>query len=122
MSREFYDRIAADGWHSAHLPRTRTALQLMAALSVRDVLDVGCGEGDAAVEVRKVTNANVRCVDVSAVAVESCRGRGFDARRVDVNDEPLPFDDEMFDLVYLAEVIEHLVRPDRAVKEIRRVL
>lgn len=94
----------------------------MAALSVRDVLDLGSGEGEAAVEIHKLTNANVRCVDVSEVAVQASRKRGFDAHQVDINSERLPFDDETFDLVYLTEVIEHLVRPDRALREIGRVL
>ena len=122
MNPDFYDKLAAKGWHTAGLPRTRTVVRLIAALSLRDVLDVGCGEGEAADEIRKLTNANVRCVDVSAVAVAASENRGFDAYQVDVNSEPLPFDDETFDLVYLTEVIEHLVRPDRALEEIRRVL
>lgn len=122
LNHEFYDKHAARGWHAAGLPRTNVAMRLIAGLSVGDVLDVGCGEGESAEEIRKLTNATVRCVDVSQVAVQSTRNRGFDARQVDLNDEPLPFDDESFDLVYLTEVIEHLVRPDRALQEIRRVL
>jgi SAM-dependent methyltransferase len=97
-------------------------LQLIAALSVHDVLDAGSGEGEGAVEIRKLTNANVRCVDVSMVAVESSLRRGLDAFQVDINNERLPFQDESFDLVYLTEVIEHLVSPDRALREIWRVL
>lgn len=122
LSTEFYDKRAAEGWHPAGLPRTRAVLRLIADLSVEDVLDVGCGEGEAAIEIRKLTHANVRCVDVSRVAVESARLRGLDAYQVDINYEPLPFDDATFDLIYATEVIEHLVRPDRALKEMGRVL
>jgi SAM-dependent methyltransferase len=122
LSQEFYDQRAAEGWHTAGLPRTNVVLGLIAHLTVRDVLDLGSGEGEAAIEVGKLSNANVRCVDVSAVAVASSRSRGLDAYQVDVNSEPLPFNDESFDLVYLTEVIEHLVRPDRALQEVRRVL
>jgi SAM-dependent methyltransferase len=122
LSRSFYDKRAAEGWHTAGLPRTRVVLKLIAPLSVQEVLDAGSGDGEAAVEIHKLTNANVRCVDVSQVAVESTRKRGFDAYQVDVNVEPLPFEDGTFDLVYLTEVIEHLVRPDHALQEINRVL
>ncbi len=122
MKGDFYDKRAAEGWHTAGLPRTRQVLRLIAGLSLQDVLDVGSGEGDGAVQIRSLTNANVSCVDVAEVAVNSARSRGLDAYQVDLDNEVLPFDDESFDLVNLTEVIEHLVRPDHALREIRRVI
>jgi SAM-dependent methyltransferase len=94
----------------------------MSGLAMHDLLDVGCGEGDTAAEIRAMTGARVTCVDVSDVAVETCRRRGFDAYRVDINDSSLPFTDESFDAVYLGEVIEHLTQPDRALRDIWRIL
>jgi len=41
--------------------------------------------------------------------------------RVDAND-PLPFEDEAFDLVWCTEVIEHVVNPAFTLSEINRVL
>ena len=41
--------------------------------------------------------------------------------RVDAND-PLPFADEAFDLVWCTEVIEHVVKPEFTLAEINRVL
>lgn len=123
VGEEFsYDKLATQGWHAAGLPRTRVALRLMAALRIHDLLDVGCGDGDVTAEIRSLTGARVTGVDVSEVAVESSKRRGLEAYCVNVNDNALPFDDESFDVVYLAEVIEHLVRPDHALREIRRVL
>ncbi len=122
MPQEFYDKLAAVGWHAVGLPRTREALRLIAAVQTHDVLDVGSGDGEVAAEIRTLTGARVTCVDVSPVAVESCKRRGLEGYCVDLNDQPLPFDRDSFDVVYLAEVIEHLIRPDQALREIKRVL
>jgi SAM-dependent methyltransferase len=95
---------------------------IMRGLVMHDLLDVGCGEGDAALEIRRSTGARVSCVDISDIAVESCTRRGLDAQQVDISSDPLPFDDEQFDAIYLAEVIEHLIQPDRALRDMWRVL
>jgi len=67
-------------------------------------------------------HARVTCVDVSQKAVEACARRGLEAFRAQIGDEPLPFPDATFDLVWMTEVIEHLTRPDKAMEEVRRVL
>jgi SAM-dependent methyltransferase len=67
-------------------------------------------------------NAKVTCVDVSQKAVDVCTGRGLEAHRVQIGEEPLPFPSATFGMVWMTEVLEHLARPDRAMEEVRRVL
>ncbi len=122
MAREFYEDIAQADWQAADLPRTRVALELIRPLRVADALDVGCGEGDVAVEIQRLSGARVAGVDISQRMVDTARGRGIEAHLVDLATDSLPFADGSFDLVYMAEVIEHLVRPDKALEEIKRVL
>ncbi len=76
-----------------------------------------------------------RALDVGArsgVQTRWLRSRGYDVTSVDVEplfpeclsvdaNEPLPFPDESFDLVWCSEVIEHLHDPGAAVNELRRV-
>ena len=62
------------------------------------------------------------CVDIAEAAVQACRERGLEAYRGAIGDSPLPFEDSSFDLVHMAEVIEHLVHPDRAMEEVYRIL
>jgi len=61
-------------------------------------------------------------VDISEAAVNSATEAGLQAFCVDVSEEKLPFGEHQFDLVYCAEVIEHLFNPDHAIEEFVRVL
>lgn len=86
-----------------------------------EVLDVGCGDGSRYGE--PLVRAGVRLggVDVSQVAVDDARARGLAATRADL-DERLPFDDDRYDAAICLEVLEHLVDPEFAAREIHRVL
>ena len=85
-----------------------------------DALDLGCGDGRLTAELRA---ASVTGADVSEVALERARSRVPGARFVRVDpDEPLPFGDGEFDLVLLAETIEHVRDVQLLLSEVRRVL
>ncbi len=48
---------------------------------------------------------------------------GLDVRRVDIESQPLPFEDNSVDYIHFSEVFEHLrINPFFALKEIKRVL
>lgn len=87
------------------------------------VLDVGCGDGTMAERVSGTRpNARVVGLDWSATALASARRRGVVGVRASVDDAGLPFRSGAFDVVVFSEVIEHLVDPDLALAEVRRVL
>ena len=103
----------------------------------RRVLDLGCGEEElsalllnAGIDVvvgidgdrHRLQQALDAGVDISKVSVKADREIGLSAFAVDVSNDKLPFDDQAFDLVYAAEVIEHLLNPDFAIEEFARVL
>jgi methionine biosynthesis protein MetW len=83
------------------------------------VLDIGCGDGSFIARFEK--RCRIFGVDVSYKAVEMAKEAGVSAYRSDVSRERLPFDDEYFDLVYMGDVIEHLIDPDFAINEVVRV-
>jgi SAM-dependent methyltransferase len=104
------------------------------------VLDIGCGDGTAAVTAAPLL-AGHRIVGVdwsqdalrrahasfaAATGGKGSAGRGacaeLTAVRGELTDGGLPFADEAADAVLFSEVIEHLVDPDSALDEIRRVL
>ncbi len=85
------------------------------------LLDLGCGEGTLAAFVRDRFQ-EVHGVDISEEAVQRARAAGVVARRVNINTEPLPYDEGYFDAVVSLDVIEHVFDPVRFLQEVHRIL
>ncbi len=85
------------------------------------VLEVGVGEGEISARVReRYPDAVVIGIDLFDPALgEQWRRQGALGAFADV--AQLPFPDGAFDLVLGIEVLEHVVLPERALAEIRRV-
>jgi ubiquinone/menaquinone biosynthesis C-methylase UbiE len=83
-------------------------------------LDLGIGDGRLAANIK---TAHLTGADVSQVALDRAKQRVGDAALVLVEpDEPLPFEDNQFDLVTCIETIEHVRDVQLAFSEMRRVL
>jgi SAM-dependent methyltransferase len=86
------------------------------------IIDVGCGDGSAlAVAARLNPEHRFAGVDWSSGALRQARALGLTVLRGDVA-PGLPVADGAADVVIMSELIEHLVDPDGAVAEVRRVL
>jgi SAM-dependent methyltransferase len=96
------------------------ALDAVAEVAPRSVLEVGCGWGAFAAAVNDRTGADVVAIDISPRMVELARSRGVDARPGTVED--LPFADEVFDVVVANWVLFHVPDLDRGVSELARVV
>lgn len=70
------------------------------------VLEVGCGSGEDAVHVRRITKRIVG-VDISAIAIKGFADKGFVGVLADV--KALPFRDDSFDFVISSGLLHHLV-------------
>ena len=86
------------------------------------VLDLGCGDGRLTLSLR---GRRIVGADVSRVALDRARDRVArrDIELVEIHPGAvLPFPDGAFDLVLLAETIEHVVDPATLLAEALRVL
>ena len=98
--------------HVAHRTKgKKIALSLLPQGAGRHALDVGAREGNQTRLLRGL-GYRVTSIDLTPQFAE--------CERVDANDG-LPFGDESFDLVWCSEVIEHLLRPEHFLHELRRV-
>lgn len=70
----------------------------------------------------RIPIANIAAVDISQRSIETIRLAGVDGVRLDVSSADLPYSSGSFSCVIMSEVIEHLLDPDHALIECRRVL
>lgn len=85
------------------------------------VLDLGCRDGS--LTQYYAAGNSVTGVDIDQQALSLAKERlGISTIWLDLNREPLAFDDNSFDAVVAGEVLEHLVDPTFVVGEAHRVL
>lgn len=84
-------------------------------------LDVGCGDGIIAYFAKK-NYRQIYGVDVSDIALKIAERRGVITRKINVNNEALPFENNYFDAITCLDVIEHVFEPVDLINEISRVL
>jgi len=85
------------------------------------VLDLGCRDGN--LTSCYTANNTVTGVDIDRQALWLARQRlGITTVWLDLNREPLPFDNSSFDVAVAGELLEHLVHPEVVVGEVHRVL
>jgi SAM-dependent methyltransferase len=86
------------------------------------VLDLGCGDGAFAAELVEAGCA-VTMADVAGEALRRARQRAPGAAAVAlVEGAPLPFVEDVFDVVWAGEVLEHVADVVGLLAEVRRVL
>ncbi|HSX33081.1 MAG TPA: methyltransferase domain-containing protein [Candidatus Saccharimonadales bacterium] len=91
---------------------------------VKSILDVGCGDGFFLVKLQEALGRRqieLWGVDYSKYKLRQARKLGFHTKWCDL-EQGLPFPDASLDVIYAAELIEHLYNPDFFLEECRRVL
>jgi methionine biosynthesis protein MetW len=121
----FKERFYSKGYYKglAPEPRFEEVAKIFAELRGKRLLDVGCGDGDITLLLRKKIGAKEAYgVELAQEAVMAAKEKGILAYQLDIDESEFPFDNEFFDVIYCGEIIEHLFNPDHLLKEVFRVL
>ena len=90
-------------------------------------LDIGCGTGWAIGQTARLTGnrGSFYGVDLSSKMIEKARSnfKGHDnIHFIQANAEAIPLDNELFDLIICTHSFHHYLNPDKALKEMFRLL
>ena len=98
--------------------------ELVRPLGDKVGLDLGCGVGRFAAELRRRSGARIVGIDPSRAAVTEARTHDPEGRFASADALRLPFADASFDYAYTINVLHHLKRgeQERALSELRRVI
>jgi len=115
------EQRAADAYPAWKRSERDRFLMHLRRAGARRLLEVGAGTGRDAAFFRD-RGIDVVCVDLSSEMVAHCRGKGLDAREMDIVD--LRFPDVAFDAAYSFNSLLHLPKVEfrAALQEIGRVL
>lgn len=83
------------------------------------ILDLGCGRGEFLKGFMKC-DLDGYGVDQSSVAKSLCKEA--EILQSDLGNEPLPYDDNTFDIIFSKSVLEHFYFPEKLVLEIYRIV
>ncbi len=87
-----------------------------------NVLDLGCGTGNHTDLLQKASAGNVYGVEPSAGMLSKARQKNKNIVFKQGDAENIPFEDELFDLVVMTDVIHHVPDISKMFAEIHRVL
>ena len=100
--------------------------QILTATSFdnKKVLESGCGSGVVVIPLAS-RGIEIYGIDKSEYAIKKCReycdAKGLKVKLKVADAKQIPFKDREFDIVILADVLEHVTSPEIAVKEAERV-
>ena len=86
------------------------------------LFDLGCGDGTMGYLLSEDLSITVDGCDISDVAVKRAQGNYRNVFRLNIDDEKLPVDSNLYDVVICTDVLEHTLSPMNALNEIGRVL
>lgn len=119
-----YEKISKsyDSVRNANQSIISVFLQNLRITEATKVLDFGCGTGNYADSLQRVTNAQVFGVDPSDGMREKAAVKNPCVIFVRGNHEHIPFEDNFFDFIYMTDVIHHVPDVDAMFRELFRVL
>lgn len=83
------------------------------------LLEIGCGRGEFANGFKNL-GLDVYCIDQSTIAKRYFPD--LNIQQVNLSDQPFPYPDNFFDIIYSKSVVEHFYYPEKIFQEAYRTL
>ncbi|MBI4058759.1 class I SAM-dependent methyltransferase [Candidatus Microgenomates bacterium] len=107
-------------WHGQKI---NTFQKLVDKKNPPNILDVGCAGGMMTYKISQLLPASqITGIDVYDKAIQHAKKKYPRLKFIVCDAHRLPFKDNTFDLVICYETIEHVVKPETVLSEIRRVM
>jgi methionine biosynthesis protein MetW len=89
----------------------------------KNMLDVGCNDGDRTIQIAEHFNIhaqNIFGLDYNDAYIVACEER-FNVKKIDLETEGIPWEDNTFDIVICNQVLEHLKNYKKVIDDLIRV-
>jgi len=116
-NQKYYERQEY-GFSAEERSDHKRILELLKPKSSDKVLEIGCGFG---ILLKKIPSKKKIGIEVNDFAIKECLKRGISVIKANA-EKRLPFKNSSFDLVIMNELIEHLKKPQKVLKECFRIL
>ncbi|MBW2466729.1 MAG: methyltransferase domain-containing protein, partial [Deltaproteobacteria bacterium] len=80
------------------------------------VLDLGCGEGELLLYLKKNKDVNGIGIENRESKVALCIAKGLSVLQGDINEEVLDYQEDTFDYVILSQTLQQVYYPERLLK------
>lgn len=107
-------------WHHRKL---EVVCNLIESANPKNILDVGCASGWFLSQIaQRFPKAKCIGIDVYKNAIQYGKKRYPSLKFMVADAHSLPFPDDSFDVIVCTEVLEHVLKPEQVISEIKRVL
>lgn len=87
------------------------------------ILDVGCGNGQLGAELKRLSpRRKIIGIEKNKIAATEARYVLDEVIEQDIENLDLPFKNDMFDYIIFADILEHLLEPEKVLKKFKPVL
>ncbi len=86
------------------------------------ILDVGCGYGDVGSALKRSSDREVIGIEIDPERVKAAEGKIDKVVVANIEKDELPLEEEYFDCLIFADVLEHMVEPLKVINRFKRFL